>query len=130
VVERLYRHGASRVIWSLPAGYVQAGEEPLESAIRELREETGCEAAEWSSLGRLVVDGNRDCGWCNCFLANGAKRVDKPHSDDLAEVEVSIMPWGRLLGLLVNGDVAELASAAAIGLALMRHETSGAARWA
>ena len=127
VVERLYRHGAGRVTWSLPAGYVQPGEDPLGAAIRELREETGCEAAEWTLLGRFIVDGNRGCGWCNCFLAIGTKQVDEPHSDDLAEVQVSITPWGQLAGLLASGDVAELASAAAIGLALMHHGTSGAA---
>jgi ADP-ribose pyrophosphatase len=127
VVERLYRHGAGRVTWSLPAGYVQPGEDPLGAAIRELREETGYEAAEWTLLGRFIVDGNRGCGWCNCFLAIGTKQVDEPHSDDLAEVQVSITPWGQLAGLLASGDMAELASAAAIGLALMHHGTSGAA---
>jgi ADP-ribose pyrophosphatase len=123
VVERLYRHGAGRVTWSLPAGHVQEGEAPLASAVRELREETGCQAANWTSLGRFVVDGNHGCGWCNCFLAEGTERVAEPESDDLAAAEVSILPWGRLLGLLADGDVAELASAAAIALAVMRQRT-------
>ena len=127
VVENLYRHGSGRVTWALPAGYVHPGEGPVESAIRELREETGCEASDWVALGRFIVDGNRGCGWCNCFLAQGAKRVGEPDSDDLAEVDVSIVPWSRLLELLAAGEIDELASAAAIGLAVIRLGTIGAA---
>jgi len=117
VVESLYRHGANRITWSLPAGYVQPGESPLEATVRELREETGYEAEEWIAAGSFVVDGNRGCGWCHCFVARGARQVQDPKSDDLAEVEVSLVPWDRLLELLTTGEVTELASAAAIGLA-------------
>jgi ADP-ribose pyrophosphatase len=117
VVERLYRHGPARLTWSLPAGYVDAGESPLDATVRELREETGYEASEWIFLGRFVVDGNRGCGWCHCFLANGASRVDEARSDDLAEVEVSLVSWERLIELLATGEVTELASAATLALA-------------
>ena len=111
--------------WSLPAGYVPEGEEPLGSAMRELREETGYEADRWTAAGRFIVDGNRGCGWCHCFVAHGARRVGEPVSDDLADVEVSEMPWDRLLELLAAGEVTELASAAAIGLACVRLGDSG-----
>ncbi len=126
VVERLYRHGPGRMTWSLPAGFVQEGESPLEATIRELREETGFEAREWTPLGRFVVDGNRGCGWCHCFLARGARRLHLPKSEDLAEVEVSLVPWGRLIELLANGEVSELASAATLGLAGINLGNQGA----
>jgi ADP-ribose pyrophosphatase len=125
VVERLYRHGPNRVTWSLPAGYVHPGESPLEATARELREETGYEAAEWVATGRFIVDGNRGCGWCNCFVAQGAHRVQAPKSEDLAEVEVSLVPWARLLELLAAGEIMELASAAAIGMACIHLGTQG-----
>jgi ADP-ribose pyrophosphatase len=125
VVERLYRHGSGRMTWSLPAGYIHVGEEPLASAIRELREETGYQAPEWKPLGRFVVDGNRGCGWCNCFIARGAERVVEPESADLAQVEVSVLPWNRLLELLAAGEVTELASAATLGLASLHLGTKG-----
>lgn len=120
VVERLYRHGPNRLTWSLPAGYVQEGESPLEATVRELREETGYEAGEWIPVGSFVVDGNRGCGWCHCYVARGARQVQEPKSDDLAEVEVSLVPWARLIELLAAGEITELASAATIGLACTR----------
>lgn len=124
VVERLYRHGSGRMTWSLPAGYVHEGEGPLASAQRELREETGYEAPEWIPLRRFVVDGNRGCGWCSCFMARGAERTADPKSDDLAKVDVSVVTWDRLLELLAAGEITELASAAALGLACIHQSRS------
>jgi 8-oxo-dGTP pyrophosphatase MutT (NUDIX family) len=45
--------------WSLPKGKVEANEEPLEAALREVREETGCEAECLGFAGetRYEVDG-------------------------------------------------------------------------
>jgi hypothetical protein len=48
-----------------------------------------------------------------------AERVQEPLSDDLAEINVSILPRSRLLELLASGGSSELASAAALGLADM-----------
>jgi 8-oxo-dGTP pyrophosphatase MutT (NUDIX family) len=126
VAERLYRHGSGGMTWSLPAGYLHPGKDALESAILELREETGYEANDWTHLGRFITDGNRGCGWCSCFLARGAYRVGEPQSDDLAEVEISLVPWDRLLHLLAAGDMVEMAAAAALGLAAIRLETKPA----
>jgi ADP-ribose pyrophosphatase len=120
VVERLYRHGSKRVTWSLPAGYLHPGKDPLKSAALELREETGYEAKDWLPLGRFITDGNRGCGWCSCFLAFGARRVGDPQSDDLAVAEISLVRWDRLLELLAAGEIVEMAGAAAIGLAAIR----------
>ena len=52
VLIRSYKHGSRRVSLAVPAGYIEEGEDPLTSAKRELREETGYEASEWTSLGR------------------------------------------------------------------------------
>lgn len=120
VAERLYRHGSRQMTWSLPAGYVQEGESPLDATVRELREETGYEAEDWVSTGRFIVDGNRGCGWCHCFVAHGAHYAQEPKSDDLAAVETALVPWQRLLELLAAGEITELACVAAIGLAAMR----------
>ncbi len=50
VMERQYRHAANQFLWELPAGKMDAGEDPLAAAKRELAEETGYSAKKWSPL--------------------------------------------------------------------------------
>jgi ADP-ribose pyrophosphatase len=50
LVERQYRHAAGQYLWELPAGKLEAGEEPLTGAQRELAEETGYHAKKWKLL--------------------------------------------------------------------------------
>jgi ADP-ribose pyrophosphatase len=53
IVERQWRHPLGRVMLEFPAGKIDAGEPPLDCAIRELVEETGYRAAEWARAGLL-----------------------------------------------------------------------------
>jgi 8-oxo-dGTP pyrophosphatase MutT (NUDIX family) len=52
----LVRHTyGDRRRWQLPGGAVKRGEDPLQAARREIREELGAEINEWSSIGELPV---------------------------------------------------------------------------
>ncbi len=51
VLERQYRYPVRQHCFELPAGKMEAGEAPLLTAQRELKEETGYEARDWRSLG-------------------------------------------------------------------------------
>jgi ADP-ribose pyrophosphatase len=53
LLERQYRYPAGDHFYELPAGKFDPGEPGLETAKRELLEETGYAAAEWRALGKL-----------------------------------------------------------------------------
>ena len=53
VIERQFRYPLGRVMLEFPAGKIDSGESTLVCAVRELAEETGYRAAEWSRAGIL-----------------------------------------------------------------------------
>jgi len=117
ILIRSYKHGVRAVSLSCPAGYLEPGEAGIEGAKRELREETGHEAAEWIPLGRFVVDGNYGSGAMHAFIAKGAHKVGQPDSGDHEEQELVRMPLSDAIATLRAGDVAQLSTAAALSLA-------------
>ena len=117
ILVRSYKHGIRDISLSLPAGGFHAGEEPLAGAKRELREETGYEADHWAPLGRFVVDPNYGCGAMHAFIAHGARKVREPESGDLEEQQLILMPFADALAKLRAGEIAQLSTAAALGLA-------------
>ena len=53
LLERQYRHPVGHALFELPAGKLDAGEDVLVCAARELREETGCSANHWAVAARM-----------------------------------------------------------------------------
>lgn len=119
VAERGYKHGPGRVCLTLPAGYINPGEEPLDAAQRELREETGFVAERWERLGAFTNDGNRGGGSGHLFLAHGARQTVEPDDGDLETIRVELLPLDSLLDDVTRGEFAMIANAAAIALALL-----------
>lgn len=56
LMERQYRYAHGRVMWEIPAGKLEIGEnaDPLSAAKRELLEETGAAAKKYTELGVLI----------------------------------------------------------------------------
>jgi 8-oxo-dGTP pyrophosphatase MutT (NUDIX family) len=93
VLVEQYRHGALRVGRELPAGNIEPGEDPALTAVRELAEETGYQAAQapiplgvlWPEPARSRV---RAHGYLiRCAAAEGRQQLDA--TEDIAVVTVS-----------------------------------------
>ncbi len=99
-------------------GYLEPGEEPLAAARRELLEETGYAAAEWTSLGHYRVDANRGAGVAHLFLARGARRVAEIRADDLEEQQLLHLSRAEVEAALVAGEFKVLAWGTVVALGL------------
>src|SRR5262249_44050102 len=76
VLVRQWRHQWGAPAWEVPAGTLEAGEDPLAGAQRELAEEAGLIAAGWTALGVTRGSGlitSRQ----HLFLARGLQRVHR-----------------------------------------------------
>jgi ADP-ribose pyrophosphatase len=103
-----------------PGGYVDAGEDPLVAAQRELLEETGYAAPHWDHLGSFPVDGNRGAGVAHIYLARGAVPVADRDADDLEAQELLLLSEEEVGAALDAGEFKVLPWAAAAALALRR----------
>jgi ADP-ribose pyrophosphatase len=101
-------------------GYLDPGEEHGACARRELREETGYAAREWTHLGSYPVDGNRGAGTCHLWLAVGAQHVTDIDADDLEEQELLLLSRAEVERALAHGEFKLLSWSACMALALMR----------
>lgn len=120
VLVRQYKHGAGQVVVELPAGGFEAGD-PMEHAARELREETGYEAAELRELGILFDDVTKNSNLVHVFLASGARLVGPQMLDDIERrsgVEVMLASPADVRGMVLDGRIRGESSVAATLLAL------------
>jgi ADP-ribose pyrophosphatase len=100
-------------------GYVEPGEEPLATAHRELLEESGYEAYDWTALGRYVVDPNRGFGIGHLYLARRARHVADPAADDLEEQQLLTLTRAEVEDALLAGEFKVMSWVAAVALALL-----------
>jgi ADP-ribose pyrophosphatase len=80
---RQYRHAVGRWLLELPAGTLEPGEEPLQTAVRELREEAGLVAGRWDRLGMFFSSPGFLREEMHAFLARDLRIVQaEPESDE------------------------------------------------
>ena len=121
---RQYKHGLRAFGLDLPGGYLDANEDPLACAKRELLEETGLTAEKWVPLSSLVLDNNRGNAKAHLFLASDIQSAGLPRPDETEELTINFYTWAQLITMVKQGDVTSLPTVAALYMAL-HHLTEG-----
>jgi ADP-ribose pyrophosphatase len=104
VMERQYRHAANRFLWEVPAGKLDAGEDALAGAKRELEEETGYRAKKWTELVEYYASPGFLGESMKVFVAEGLVAGDaRPEEDEL--IELRLVKLSELLTTIEKGGI-------------------------
>jgi ADP-ribose pyrophosphatase len=85
---------------------------------RELLEETGYTAPDWTPLGSYVMDPNRYSGTRYLYLAQNATKVAEPDSDDLEDQQLLFLDRTEVEAGMKAGEFKILGWTAVVALAL------------
>jgi 8-oxo-dGTP pyrophosphatase MutT (NUDIX family) len=112
-----YRHAAGQWLWELPAGKLEPGEPPLNTAQRELVEEAGVDAANWQSLGQCIPSPGVLTEVVHLYLATGLKPVTA--TPEAAEVfEVHWIGIDEAYRQVLDGTICDAKTAVGLARAL------------
>ena len=100
-----HRYTLDEYSWEIPEGGVGEGETLLDGAKRELREETGYEAATWRQLCRITVSNSVTDERGAIFLATGLRLAGAAEPD---ETEDLALAWATVEDVLARIDAGEI----------------------
>ena len=113
LLERQFRFPYNKVIWEIPAGKLNPGENPMDAAKRELEEETGYTADELTRLVEVYPSPGYTDEIIYVFLAkNAVYRGSHPDEDEF--VNVQFVPLSQAEDMIERGEICDAKTIAAI----------------
>ena len=107
IVERQYRYAIAQPVIEIPAGKLDyPGEDRLEAAKRELREETGYTADRWTDIGLYYGAPAFSDEKITMYLAEGLHRGDQELDED-EFIDVFELPLSKLVKMIVSGEIVD-----------------------
>ena len=114
LLERQFRYPHGRAFIEVPAGKLDPGEPHLATAKRELLEETGYSAAEWTRLGIIHTAIAYTDEGIELFLARKLKREGSAQLDAGEFLETLIVPFDEAIAMVRDGRITDAKSVAAL----------------
>lgn len=107
IFEKQYRHGVQKINYELPAGVIEQNESPIETAKRELLEETGFGNGEWFEFYLSAPNPSNLTSWCYTFLAVNVDKIKDVNLEKTEDIEVYFLSKEEIINFLNNGSIIE-----------------------
>lgn len=107
IIEQQYRHGIQQVTYELCAGGCETEETPLETAKRELLEETGYAGGEWLEYMQTAPDSNSRTSVCTTYIALGVEKIKEQALENSEDIKVHLLSLDEIEILLKTGKIIE-----------------------
>ncbi|RKD34553.1 NUDIX hydrolase [Thermohalobacter berrensis] len=122
VLVKQYRKAVEKVLYEIPAGKLEIGEEPLNCAVRELKEETGIIADKMEFISEFYTTP----GFCDekiyLFIAQGLEE-GKANPDNDEYIDVVKLKINEVLSMINDGVI--LDSKTIIGILMAKRVLEG-----
>ncbi len=108
-----HRYPVDAYSWEIPEGGGRRDIPPLDSAKRELREETGIEAQRWTEILRMDLSNSASDEHAIIYLAQDLS-FHAPQPDHDEELAQRKLPFAELYGMVMRGEVLDSLTVAAV----------------
>jgi 8-oxo-dGTP pyrophosphatase MutT (NUDIX family) len=105
VFVRQYRYGLDLDSVELCAGVAEPGEKPVESAQRELLEETGYGGGSWKEIMTIGQNPSTCNNWTHCFVATGVERLSGQRLDRTEDIDVVLLSREQVLEMMMRDQL-------------------------
>lgn len=107
VMESQYRHGIQKTCYELCGGTVEKGEDILDTAKRELKEETGYEDGEWELFSSTAPNPAAMTNMCYTFVARGVRKTSEQNLENTEDIDVCELTEEELLAVMKAGQITQ-----------------------
>ena len=108
-----YRFALDQYSWEIPAGGGPFTADPLESAKRELLEETGLKASRWTEIQRIHLSNSVTDELSIIYLAQDLQQFD-PEPEDTEQLVIKKVPFDEVYGMVCDGEITDSVSVGAV----------------
>ena len=117
-----YRYTLDQYSWEIPEGGCPEGTDPLETAKRELKEETGMQAEHWEQIIDFHTSNSVTDEYGIAYLATGLS-YGEAEPEETEELQVKKVPLQEAIDMVLRGEITDaLSMMALMKVKIMKNE--------
>ena len=115
ILKTEYRYAADQVLTEIPGGSFRLAEElPLDSAKRELKEETGYESDQWELLAKTYDNPPRETSTVFLYLARNCILTSEQQLDEFEYISLRLVTFQEAINMVLSNEICVNSSASAL----------------